>query len=38
MEKHGAVGGGGAVKEDKKPIAHDAYEKLADMDVDMIET
>ncbi len=38
VEKHGAVGGGGAVNEDRKPIAHDAYERLADAYAEMIET
>jgi len=38
LEKHGAVGGGNAVNEEKKPIAQDAYEKLADAYAEMIET
>jgi SAM-dependent methyltransferase len=32
------VGGGRAVNKDKKPIAHEAYEKLADAYAEMIET
>ena len=31
MEKHGAVGVERAVNEEKKTVAHDAYEKLADV-------
>jgi hypothetical protein len=37
VEKHGAVGGERAVNEEKKPIAQDAYEKLADAYTEMIE-
>jgi len=38
LEEHGAVGGGRALNEDRKPLAHDAYERLADAYAEMIET